>query len=77
MSFREKKERFFISDSSTGVARLLICDQDDRVRSPGGRLLRVIPVPVHPTENWLDVTFQLDKHLVLRVEATGRVERQG
>jgi molecular chaperone DnaK (HSP70) len=74
VSFKPKVERLFISDASSGVARLLICDQDDPVRQPGGRLLRIVPIPVHRQENWLDVTFTLDRHLVLRVEATGRKE---
>jgi molecular chaperone DnaK (HSP70) len=74
VSFKPKVERLFISDASSGVARLLICDQDDPVRQPGGRLLRIVPVPIHRQENWLDVTFTLDRHLVLRVEASGRKE---
>jgi molecular chaperone DnaK len=74
VSFQPKAERLFISDASSGVARLLICDQDDPVRQPEGRLLRIVPVPIHRQENWLDVTFTLDRHLVLRVEATGRKE---
>jgi molecular chaperone DnaK len=74
VSFNPKVERLFVSDASSGVARLLICDQDDPVRQPQGRLLRVVPVPIHRQENWLDVTFTLDRHLVLRVGATGRKE---
>ena len=60
VSFKPKVERLFISDASSGVARLLICDQDDPVRQPGGRLLRIVPVPIHRQENWVDVTFTLD-----------------
>jgi Hsp70 protein len=71
LRFTPKVEKFFISDASSGVARLLICEQDDSVRQPGGRLLRVVPVPVDRKENWLKVTFTLDRHLVLKVEAEG------
>jgi molecular chaperone DnaK (HSP70) len=72
VSFNTKKERFFVSDASAGVGRLLVCDQDDPVRQPSGRMLRVIAVPIHRQETWIDVSFTIDKFLVLRVEATGR-----
>lgn len=74
VTFRPKTERLFVSDASSGVARLLVCDQDDPVRQPSGRLLRVVPVPIHREETWVDVTFTLDRFLVLRVEASGRKE---
>lgn len=64
--------RFFVSDASSRVARLLICDQTDAVREPAGRLLRVITVPISDRENWVDVRVTLDRHLTLRVEALGR-----
>lgn len=64
--------RYFVSDSGGGVARLLICDQNDAATQPAGRLLRVMTVPIEKTENWLDVRFTLDRHLTLKVEAAGR-----
>ncbi|MDB5308648.1 MAG: hypothetical protein JWO38_2850 [Gemmataceae bacterium] len=67
-----RAERFFVSDSGGGVARLLICDQTDSVTQPAGRLLRVMTVPIEKTENWVDVRFTLDRHLTLKVEAAGR-----
>jgi hypothetical protein len=67
--------KFFVSDSSSGVARLLVCDRHDAILQPQGRLLRVIPVPIDPKENWLDVHFTVDPHLVLSVEATGRMKQ--
>ncbi len=75
VSFQSHTESLFVSDAGSGVARLLVCDQGDPVLQPGGRLLRVIPVPIDRKENWLDVTFTLDHHLVLRVEASGRMAR--
>lgn len=69
---KTRTRQFFVSDASSGVARLLICDQDDPVTQPSGRLLRVIAVPIETSENWVDVRFKLDRHLTLRVEAAGR-----
>ncbi len=68
-----RAERFFVSDASGGVARLLVCDRSDVATQPGGRLLRAITVPIEKTENWVDVRFTLDRHLTLRVEAAGRM----
>ena len=67
-----KKERFFIADASHGAGRLLVCERRDDTADPAGRLIRMIPVPIHPTENWLDVTFAIDRHLTLNVQAIGR-----
>lgn len=67
-----RAERFFVSDASGGVARLLVCDRSDIATQPGGRLLRAITVPIEKTENWVDVRFTLDRHLTLKVEAAGR-----
>ena len=75
LDFKPKMEKFFISDSSSGVARLLICDQDDSVRQPAGRLLRVVPVPVDRKENWLKASFAVDRHLILKVDAEGAMAR--
>lgn len=72
LNYQPRRVSFFVTDSTSGVARLLVCDQDDAVQQPHGRLLRVIPVPIDHQENWLDVTFTLDPYLVLRVEGTGR-----
>jgi hypothetical protein len=74
VDFKPKVEKFFVTDTSSGVARLLVCDQDDPNIEPGGRLLRVVAVPIHPEENWVDVTFSMDRHLMLRVKASGRKE---
>jgi molecular chaperone DnaK (HSP70) len=69
--FMTREVRLFVSDASAGVARLLICDQNDSALQPGGRLLRVLSIPIDPSENYLEVKFTLDQHLVLCVEATG------
>ena len=66
-----RKERFFIADASHGSGRLLVCERHDATE-PAGRLIRMIPVPIHPTEHWLDVTFTIDRHLTLNVKAIGR-----
>jgi hypothetical protein len=67
-----REEQFFVTNASNGVARLLVCDQDDPVTQPAGRLLRVITVPIDRGELWLKVRFNLDRHLSLRVEAVGQ-----
>jgi molecular chaperone DnaK (HSP70) len=71
VAFGQRELKFFVSDASSGVALLLICDQNDPVLQPAGRLLRVIPVPIERDENWLKVTCTLDRHLVLKIEASG------
>lgn len=73
--FATHAERFFVSDASAGVARLLICDRTDATLQPAGRLLRVITVPIDRNENWLDVSFTINRHLVLEVQGTGRIAR--
>lgn len=62
---------YFVADASGGVARLLICEQTDPHTQPGGRLSRMIAVPLHRDEKKLHVKFTVDRHLTLRVEATG------
>ena len=76
MSFSPHIERFFVSDASSGVARLLICDDDESVLNQEGRLLRVVPVPIEKGENWIDVKFTVERHLALKVEAAGRKNLQ-
>jgi hypothetical protein len=71
LKFETRERKFFISDASSGVARLLVCDQADPVLQPSGRLLRIIPVPIDTGENWLKVSFTLDPHLVLKIKASG------
>jgi molecular chaperone DnaK (HSP70) len=70
-----KVEKYFISDARGKVARLLICDQNDQTRQPGGRLLRIVAIPIATHEKWLNVTFTLDRDLVLRVKAEGANSR--
>jgi molecular chaperone DnaK (HSP70) len=70
-----RKEQFFVSDASSGVARLMICDRPDTNDKTQGRLLRIIPVPIDPNESWLEVEFSIDRHLVLQVIASGRVAK--
>jgi molecular chaperone DnaK len=71
LTFGKKEVKLFVSDASSGVARLLICDQTDPVRQPSGRLLRVIPVPIDKNENWLRINFTLVRNLILKIEASG------
>lgn len=75
VSYEPRKVRFFVSDASDGVARLLVCERRDHITQPTGRLLRIIPVPIDRTENWLDVEFRLERNLTLTVSASGRVAR--
>lgn len=77
VEFGERKASFFVSDASGGVARLLVCDRIDADLQPDGRLLRLIPVPIDRKESWIDVTFCIDRHLVLQVNASGRVAKVG
>lgn len=69
--FTPVTHRFYVSNASEGVARLLVADQHDPVLEPAGRLLRLITVPIQKDETWLDVRFTVDKHLALRVDAAG------
>lgn len=71
IAFGKKQERFFVSDASSGVARVLICDQNDAALQPGGRLLRVVTVPIDTDETWLQLRLTMDRHLVLKVEGSG------
>lgn len=70
--FGPVRHRFFVSDASAEVARLLVCEQDDPVAEPGGRLAAQVVVPVDRDEEWLEVEFTMDRSLVLRVDAAGR-----
>ncbi len=63
--------RLFVTNTSGGVARLLVCEQTDDVTQPSGRLLKVITVPVVRSESWLRVGFRVDRHLTLQVRAVG------
>lgn len=69
---KPREHKFFVSDAAGGVARLLVCDQSNDVEQPSGRLLRTLPVPIQEDDNWVVTRFTLDRHLALRVEATGR-----
>ena len=73
VQFEPRRQTFFVSDAGSEVARLLVCERPDAHAAPHGRLLRVIPVPIDQNENWIDVEFTVDSHLVLRVSASGRV----
>jgi hypothetical protein len=53
------------------VARVLVCDQEPNGLPGASRLLRICTIPVDRTENWIDLTFTLDRHLVLKVEGKG------
>jgi molecular chaperone DnaK len=75
VAFGKRKESFFVSDASSGVARLLVCDRNNADLQPEGRLLRLIAIPIDRKETWIDVTFSIDRHLVLQVEATGRIAK--
>ncbi|MHC5540831.1 hypothetical protein ACYOEI_21630, partial [Singulisphaera rosea] len=75
VTFAPKKERFFVSDAASGVARLLVCNRPDTDTKPQGRLLRIISIPIDQNESWLEVEFSVDRHLVLRVVASGSVAR--
>lgn len=69
---RPKEVKLFVADAADGVARLLVCDQDDPVGQPAGRLVRAMAVPIRPDDNWVVARFTVDRLLSLRVEAIGR-----
>ena len=69
---KTRREGFFVSDASGGVARLLLCEQHDAALEPVGRAIRLIPVPVERDELWIDAEFTFERHLTLRVKAIGR-----
>jgi molecular chaperone DnaK (HSP70) len=66
-------ERFFITNPGIGVARLLLCDRLDADLETGGKLKKILTIPVDKNEIWLNVTFTLTRHLSLKVEASGRI----
>lgn len=68
---QSEEVRLFLTNTSGGVARLLVCEQTDDVTQPSGRLLKVITVPVDRKESWLRVGFRVDRHLTLQVRAVG------
>lgn len=70
-----RRVNFFVSQASSGIARLLVCDRPEAELKPEGRLLRVISVPIDTRESWVDVEFAVDRHLTLRVSASGRVAK--
>jgi len=63
----------FVSDASTGVARILICDRLEPDIDPAGRLLRVLTIPIDRREKWVNVSLSMDHHLVLKISASGRI----
>ena len=73
LDFTDHKEEFFITDTRTGVARLLLCELVDGDIEPEGRLLRIIPVPIDIKETRIEVSFQMGRHLVMQVSGSGRV----
>ena len=74
VDFHEKRtERLFVTDASTGVARVLVCDRADPVVDKEGELRRILSVPIDRSEHLVDVSFSMDKHLMLKVHASGRV----
>lgn len=64
-------QSFYISNSRSGVAQLLICDRLDEELNEAGTLLKVLTVPIDRKENHLDLSFSLDKDLALKIVATG------
>lgn len=70
---KPRHEEFFVSNTSSGVARLLICERQDPNTNPQGRLLRIVPIPIAPRETSIDVTFEVTDHLTLVVRGTGRI----
>ena len=72
---KTKDARFFITDASSSVARILICDQGDPVSEPGGRLLKVVPVPVDSQECWINAHFTVDSSDIMEVRASGLIAR--
>lgn len=64
-------QSFYISNSKSGVAQLLICDRLDEELNEAGTLLKVLTVPIEKNENHLDLSFSMDKDLALKVSATG------
>jgi molecular chaperone DnaK (HSP70) len=73
LDFDEHREEFFITDTRTGVARLLLCELVDADAEPEGRLKRIVTIPIDRTETRIDVTFRMGQHLVMDVSGTGRV----
>ena len=73
LEFGKKHERFFVSNPSMGVARVLICDRLDPDLQPQGLLRRIVPIPIDRKESWIDVYFELTRHLGLKVYGSGEI----
>ena len=70
-----KQERFFVTNTQTGVARLLICDRLEQDMQPQGLLRRIVPIPIDKKETWIEVDFELTQHLGLRIHGSGQIAR--
>ncbi|MBL8821329.1 MAG: Hsp70 family protein [Planctomycetia bacterium] len=60
-----------VTNTSSMVARLLICDQTDHVTHPAGRLLRLITIPIDSNDKYLWVQLKVNRHLTLEIKAAG------
>lgn len=64
-----------VTNPSSGVANLLICEQLDQELEPAGTLLRILPFPVHKTESRITVKFSIAQDLLLKIEVVGTIAR--
>ena len=70
-----KQERFFVTNTQTGVARLLYMRQVRARYAASGLLRRIVPIPIDKKETWIEVDFELTQHLGLRIHGSGQIAR--
>jgi len=66
---------FFVTNPSSGVARLLICDQLEPEIEPAGRLRKFFPVPIDRRESRIYLTFRITEGLLLEVTVQGALAK--
>ena len=75
ITINPKKESFFVANTDSGVARLLICDRLRDDQDHQGTLKKILPVPVDRKEKNINVTFTMNRDLSLTVESTGVIAK--
>jgi len=64
---RKQTAEFFVTRTEGGVARILICDRLSDVMAPGGRLLKIFPVPINNRVTYLSVQHWIDEKLAINI----------
>jgi molecular chaperone DnaK (HSP70) len=62
-----------VTNPSSGVANLLVCEQLDEDVEPAGTLLRILSIPVHDTETRITAKLSVTEDLLLKVKVVGAI----